>query len=151
CDLAILDLKSKAVTRLGAKQSIRWYAFSPDGSRVAYTALKGWEANSQQPNFEIVVVDLPALKPSRTLATNARLGYGFEFNWTPDSKAVAYIASGQVTKGPIIVLPVDGSASRTLKAEGVPSFDPGDGEQAPMSDSKGESFYAIGDGELWRV
>lgn len=151
CDLAVLDLKTRAVTRLGGKQSIRWYAFSPDGSKVAYTVLKGWEANSQQPNFEFVVADLPAFKPTRTLASNARLGYGFEFNWTPDGKAVAYIASGQVTKGPIIVLPVDGSASRTLKAEGVPSFDPGDGEQAPMSDAKGESFYAIGDGELWRV
>jgi dipeptidyl aminopeptidase/acylaminoacyl peptidase len=151
CDLAILDLKSKSVTRLAEKQSFRWYAFSPDGKRVGYSVLKGWEANSQQPNFDIVVVDLPSGKPARTLATNARLGYGFEFIWTPDSKAIAYIASGQVTKGPIIVLPVDGSASRTLKAEGVPSFDPGEGEQPPMTDAKGDFFYAVGEGELWRV
>ncbi len=136
----MLDLKSKAVTRLVDRASVRWYEFSPDNTKVAYTALKGWEANSQQPNFDVVVVDLPSGKPSRTLALNARFGYGFEFMWTPDSREIAYISSGQVTKGPIIVLPVDGSASRTLKAEGVPSFDPGEGEQAPVSGAKGDSF-----------
>ena len=150
-DLALLDLKTSSVTRLAERQSFRWYAFSPDGTKAAYSVLKGWEANSQQPNFDFVVVDLPSGKPSKTLATNARLGYGFEFIWTPDSKAIAYIASGQVTKGPIIVLPVDGSASRTLKADGVPSFDPGEGEQAPIADPKGDFFYAVGDGALWRV
>ena len=33
----------------------------------------------------------------------------------------------------------------------MPSFDPGEGEYAPVSDAKGDFFFAVGDGELWRV
>ena len=149
-DLALLDLKTKKVTRLVERTHVRFYGFSPDGKSVAYTVLKGWESNSQQPNLDIGVVDL-ASGQKRILQTNIRLGYGIEWNWTPDGKSIAYIASGQVTKGPIVVVPVAGGPARTLKAEGVPSFDPGEGEYAPVSDEKGENFYAVGDGELWRV
>ena len=149
-DLAILDLDSKKVSRLVEKTSVRFYGFSPDEKSVAYTVLKGWEANSQQPVLDIAVVDV-ATGQSRTLQSEIRLGYGIEWNWTPDGRNVAYIASGQLTKGPIIVVPVDGGPARTLKAEGVPSFDPGEGEYAPVSDAKGENFFAVGDGELWRV
>jgi dipeptidyl aminopeptidase/acylaminoacyl peptidase len=149
-DLALLELKTHKVTRLVERAHVRFYGFSPDGKSVAYTVLKGWEANSQQPNYDIAVVDL-ANGRKRTLQSDIRLGYGIEWNWTPDGKNIAYIASGQVTKGSIVVVPVAGGAARTLKAEGVPSFDPGDGEYAPVSDEKGENFYAVGDGELWRV
>ena len=44
----------------------------------------------------------------------------------------------------------DGS-SRTLKGEGVPSFDPGDGEYAPVWDARGENLYGVADSKLWRV
>jgi hypothetical protein len=47
--LAILDLDTKAVTRLVENEPVRFYAFSPDGKSVAYTVLQGWEADSQQP------------------------------------------------------------------------------------------------------
>jgi dipeptidyl aminopeptidase/acylaminoacyl peptidase len=149
-DLALLDLESKKVTRLVERAHIRYYGFSPDEKSVGYTILKGWEANSQQPNFDIGVVDL-ATGQKRTLQSEIRLGYGIEWNWTPDGKNIAYIASGQVTRGQIVVVPVAGGAARTLKAEGVPSFDPGDGEQAPVSDREGKHFYAVGKGELWRL
>jgi dipeptidyl aminopeptidase/acylaminoacyl peptidase len=149
-DLALLDLESKKVTRLAERTHVRYYGFSPDEKSVAYTVLKGWEANSQQPNFDIGVVDL-ATGQKRTLQSEIRLGYGIEWNWTPDGKNLAYIASGQVTRGQIVVVPVAGGEARTLKADGVPSFDPGEGEQAPVPDAEGKHFYAVGKGELWRV
>jgi len=152
-DLALLDLKTKKVTRLIERQSIRFYAFSPDEKSVAAAVLKGWQANSQQPTYDLDVIDL-ATGARRTIASEITLGYGIEWNWLPDGKNIAYIPSGIAgtgKQGPIVVVPVSGGAARTLKSEGVPSFDPGEGEYAPVTDAKGENFYAVGDGALWRV
>jgi dipeptidyl aminopeptidase/acylaminoacyl peptidase len=153
-DLAVLDLKSRKVTRLIERQSVRFYGYSPDEKSVACTILKGWQANSQQPTYDIDVIELET-NARRTIASGVTLGYGIEWNWTPDGKNVAYIPSGIAgdgkQQGPIVVVPVSGGAPRTLKAEGVPSFDPGEGEHAPVMDAKGSNFYAVGDGQLWRV
>jgi dipeptidyl aminopeptidase/acylaminoacyl peptidase len=152
-DLALLDLTTKKATRLVEKQSIRFYQLSPDEKSVACAVLKGWQANSQQPTYDFDVIDL-ATGARKTVATEVTLGYGIEWNWMPDGKSIAYIPSGIAgtgKQGPIVVVPVSGGAARTLKSEGVPSFDPGEGEYAPVTDAKGESFYAVGDGALWRV
>src|SRR5581483_2020225 len=125
-DLAVLDLPTKKVTRLAERQSIRYYEFSPDGKSVAYTVLKGWEPNTQQPNYDFDVVDAAGGTP-RTLTSNVALGYGFEFVWTPDGKSIAYIPSGKKLNGHIVVLPLAGGAPKTLKGPGVPSFNPGEG------------------------
>ena len=155
-DLAVLDLDKKTARRLIEKENVRFYQFSPDEKSVAATVLKGWQANSQQPTYDFAVIDL-ATGARRAIASEVTLGYGIEWNWTPDSKSIAYIPSGisgtgaAQDKGPIVVVPAAGGASRTLKEKGVPSFDPGEGEYAPVMDEKGKSFYAVGDGELWRV
>jgi len=112
-DLAVLDLEKKTARRLIEKQNVRFYQLSPDEKSVAATVLKGWQANSQQPTYDIVVIDL-ATGERRTIATEVALGYGIEWNWTPDSKSVAYIPSGisgtgaAKDKGPIVVVPAAG-------------------------------------------
>jgi dipeptidyl aminopeptidase/acylaminoacyl peptidase len=155
-DLAVLDLEKKTARRLIEKENVRFYQFSPDEKSVAATVLKGWQANSQQPTYDLVVVDL-ATGARRSIASEITLGYGIEWNWAPDSKSIAYIPSGIAgsgkDRGPIVVVPVAAGAGspRTLKTDGVPSFDPGQGEYAPVMDEKGKGFYAVGDGQLWRV
>jgi dipeptidyl aminopeptidase/acylaminoacyl peptidase len=149
-DLAILDLPTRTVARIAQRTQPRFYAFSPDEKYVAYTVLKGWEANTQQPNFDLVVYEL-AKGTTRTLARDIRLGYGIEWSWSPDSRYLAYIASGQVTEGEIVLVSVADGALKTLKDTGVPSFDPGEGEHPPLWDAGGEHLYALGDGALWRV
>jgi dipeptidyl aminopeptidase/acylaminoacyl peptidase len=149
-DLAILDLRARKITRIAEQTQPRFYTFSPDERYVAYTVLKGWEANSQQPNFDLAVYEL-ANGTTRTLAKAIRLGYGIEWNWSPDSRYIAYIASGQVTEGEIVLVSVSDGAAKSLKDKGVPSFAPGEGERPPLWDVKGENLYALGDGALWRV
>ncbi len=149
-DLAILDLRTRTIARIAERTQPRFYAFSPDEKCVAYTVLKGWEANSQQPSFDLVVYDL-ARGTTRTLAKNIRLGYGMEWSWSPDSRYLACIASGQVTEGEIVVVSVTDGSAKTLKDKGVPSFAPGEGERPPLWDASGEHLYALGDGDLWRV
>lgn len=153
-DLAVLDLERKTARRLIEKENVRFYQFSPDEKSVAATVLKGWQANSQQPTYDLVVIDL-ATGSRRTIASEVALGYGIEWNWTPDSKSLAWIPSGVAgggkENGPIVVVPAAGGTARTLKDKGVPSFDPGEGEYAPVMDEKSRAFYAVGDGQLWRV
>ncbi len=67
------------------------------------------------------------------------------------SPAASCRRRGKGDRGAIVIVPVDGGPARTLQGEGVPSFDPGDGELAPVFDAKGENLYAVGDGAIWRV
>jgi dipeptidyl aminopeptidase/acylaminoacyl peptidase len=150
-DLAILDLEERTVTRIVERGRPRWYAFSPDGKRVAYTELKGFAATAQQPFYDIGVYE-PAGGERRTLATDVPLAYGIELSWSPDGRSLAYIASGQLGDGAIVLVSVADGAARDLGGDAIASFDLGDGERAPLWDAAGETLYALGaDGKLWRV
>ncbi len=149
-DLAILDLQTQSVTRLVSGTPVRFYAFSPDERYVAYTVLKGAEPNTQQPNFDMAVYEL-ATGAKRTLSTNIRLAYGIEWSWSPDSRRIAYVETGQLGDGGIVLVSITDGNETKLAREGVPSFDPGDGEYPPLWDEKGENLYGVGDGALWRV
>lgn len=148
-DLALITLRTRQVTRLVERTAVRWYAWSPDERLVAYTVNKGWEANSAQTNFDLMVMSLEA-GPPRPLATNLRMGYGVEWSWSPDSRSIAYIESGQLASGAIVVLSM-GGAERRLGGAGLPGFDPGDGEHAPLWSADGAHLFAVGNGELWRL
>lgn len=150
-DLAILDCRDNSIVRLAEGMKPLWYAFSPDEKSVACTVLKGFESNSQQPVYDLIVYNL-ADKKGRNLGENLRLSYGIEVNWSPDSRSLAYISSGQLAKGQIMVVSVADGAVKDLGSEGVPSFDISDGEIPPLWDAEGGALYAVGrDGQLWRV
>jgi len=117
---------------------------------VAYTVLKGAEPNAQQANLDLAVVDLSG-GASRTIAVNARLGYGIEWSWSPDGRSLAYIASGQLGTGEIVVLPIAGGTERVLKPAGAPNFGTGEGEYPPLWSADGRQLFAIGGGALWRI
>lgn len=149
-DLAVLDLHTERITRLVKGAAVSYYAWSPDNRWVGYTIRKGSEPNSQQPIYDIVVHDV-AGGESRTLVTDARLSYGIEWSWSPNSRAIAYISSGQLASGEIVIVSVDGGSVTGTTGADVPSFDPGDGEVAPLWSADGAQLYAVGDGQLWRV
>jgi dipeptidyl aminopeptidase/acylaminoacyl peptidase len=150
-DLALLDCRDHSVARLAERAKPYWYAFSPDEKFVAYTVLRGWVANAQQPVYDLMVCNL-AGKKSRLLAKGLRLSYGIELNWSPDSRSLACISCGQLAKGHLMIVSVADGAVTDLGAEGVPSFDLGDGENPPLWDRDGRMLYAVGrDGNLWQV
>ncbi|NOT07980.1 MAG: S9 family peptidase [Gemmatimonadales bacterium] len=149
-DLAIMDVRTKQVTRVVERAAVRWYAWSPDERFLAYTVLKGREANSQQPNFDLNVFELATGAP-RTLSTNIRLGYGIEWSWSPDGRTIGYIASGQLASGEMVLVSLSDGSARRLRGNGMPSFDPDDGEFAPLWSADGTQLFAIGNGALWRI
>lgn len=149
-DLALVDVRTGSATRLVERTAVRYYGFSPDNSRVVVSLLKGWAPNTQQPIYDLGVVEI-AGRAMRRLAENVRLGYGLEWSWSPDGTRVAYLMSGQKTAGRIVVVTVADGQARTLEGRDLANFDPGEGEYAPLWDPDGEHLYAVGDGKLWRV
>jgi dipeptidyl aminopeptidase/acylaminoacyl peptidase len=149
-DLALLDLRTNSVTRLVEGAAVRAYAFAPNDSIVAYTVLKGAEPSTQQPNLDLMLKGLVGGAP-RTLAVNARMGYGIEWSWSPDSKSIAYISSGQLGSGEIVVVQVANGSEQRLKPNGAPNFGAGEGEYAPLWSANGRQLFAIGGGNLWRI
>jgi dipeptidyl aminopeptidase/acylaminoacyl peptidase len=149
-DLAILDLRTSSVTRIVRKTPVRVAVFTPDEKTVVYTVLKGWEANTQQSNYDIAAIEL-AGGAARVLESNARLEYGVEWSISPDGKTVAYIPSGQLGSPELVLVPVAGGGSRTIAGGNLKDSKIGQGEYAPLWDTKGENLYALGDGKLWKV
>ncbi|HEU4589184.1 MAG TPA: prolyl oligopeptidase family serine peptidase [Gemmatimonadales bacterium] len=149
-DLALLDLRTRQVTRVVERTPVQYFAFAPDERSIAYTVHKGWEAASQQPNYDLVVQELGS-GTRRTLVTNARMGYGIEWRWAPDGRSLAYIESGLSSSGEIVVVPVRGGAPRSLARAGLPKFRDDEGELAPLWSTDSRSLFAVGDGKLWRL
>jgi len=92
-----------------AKGEVGYPSFSPDGSRIAFlyvegatraagalAAMKPWAGVIGEDGIEIQRVawtDANAHKPAApTFATPAKL-HVYEFNWSPDSKSLAYVAA----------------------------------------------------------
>ena len=155
-DLAIVDLGSSSVLRIATETVIRDYDFSPDGNSVAWTVLAGFEKNTQQPNFDLVVRDL-AGDASRTVVEGVRMSYGIEWSWGPESRRIAWFPSGRQAasaKGDAVerLVVVDvGTGSRRAIGAVVPGLARGEGEVPPLWSGDGSAIYGVGDGELWRI
>ncbi len=147
-DLAIVDIQTHQVSRIAERAQPFWYAFSPDDKYLAYTIWKGLEPNSQQHTFDLMLYNLSD-GTTRVLSKKIRLSYGGnELNWSPDSRRIAYFANGQLAKGEITIVSLDGTA-HTLSGGDIPAFNVE--YRVPLWDARGENIYALGNDELWRV
>jgi dipeptidyl aminopeptidase/acylaminoacyl peptidase len=150
-DLAILDLRNRSVTRVARNVKPAWFDFSPDEKYVAYSSLTGFEPNTQQPSFDIFLYDF-STGATKKIAESIRMGYGIETNWSPDSSLIAYISSGQLGSGAVVLISIPNGAVRNLGSKEIPSLNSGEGEWPPLWDTSGQSIYGTGsDGKLWRV
>ena len=155
-DLAVLDLGTGVVSRVATSAVIRDYDFSPDGRAVAWSVLAGFEKNTQQPNFDLVVRDL-AGDDSRTMAGGVRMSYGIEWSWGPESRRIAWFPSGRQAAAAegeaverLVVVDMHTGSRRAIGAA-APALAPGEGEVPPLWSGDGSAIYGTGDGELWRI
>lgn len=149
-NLVLVGVHDGAVTMLEEGAAVRMDQPSPDGRYIAYTVLKGWEENAQQSSYDLVVYEL-ATGERRTLGTNLRMVYGIEWSWSPDSRSIAMISSGQLGSGEIVLFTLRDGRMRSLANGSLPSFNRSDGEYPPLWDDTGAYIYAVSDGTLWRI
>jgi dipeptidyl aminopeptidase/acylaminoacyl peptidase len=108
-DLASAKPKIEVTRLTEAKGEVGYPSFSPDGSQIAFlyvegatraagalAAMKPWAGVIGEDGVEIQrvgVVDASARKPvAPAFATPANL-HVYEFDWSPDSKSLAYVAA----------------------------------------------------------
>lgn len=147
-DLAMVDVTTGALDRIVDRETVRWVQVAPNGDALAYCVLTGFVPTAQQGLFELRHHDL-STGETRVLARDIKLAYGIEWSWSPDSKSLAYMESGQQGSGRFVLLDVETGDSRTF--EGSPSFDPGDGEVPPIWSADGRRLFGVAEGALWSV
>jgi dipeptidyl aminopeptidase/acylaminoacyl peptidase len=149
-DLAILDLRTRRVVTRVPRIRTTWYAFAPDQKSIAYTDFAGWEPNTQQSTYDLLVHELASAN-RRVVAERVRSDYGIAVNWAPDGRRIAYITRGQLAKGELNIVTITRDGGSTIIARDAARFDTGDGGP-PLWSADGETIYAIGaDGKLWKV
>jgi dipeptidyl aminopeptidase/acylaminoacyl peptidase len=149
-DLAVIDVATGEEVRIARGSAVGFHRWSPDGRSVAYTAMTGMVPNSQQAVYDLVLHDLES-SSSRTLVRELRLAYGIEWEWSPDGSHLAYVSSGSMGSGEIVLVsPADGTET-ILGDDDTPSFDRGAGEVPPLWSADGSQVFAVGDGEVWRL
>lgn len=152
-DLARVDVETGEVERIVRGETVRRYAFSPDGRFVAYSVLTGFVPDTQQSLYDLRLHDLepaPGAAADRVLAEDVTMSYGIEWSWSPAGGRLAYTSSGQVGEGHFVVVSVPGGEARVLENE-APRFAPDEGEVPPIWSADGGALYGVGDGALWRV
>ncbi|HVS66105.1 MAG TPA: prolyl oligopeptidase family serine peptidase [Thermoanaerobaculia bacterium] len=148
-DLAVVDTTTGRVERIVEREAVRMYAFSPNGTSIAYTVLSSYAPNTQQPLYELRRHDL-STESDHSLAEDLRLSYGIEWSWSPDGRFIAYTDSGQLGDGSFAVVDVRDGPARTLENE-APPFAAGEGEVPPIWSGDAQRLYGVAEGALWAV
>jgi dipeptidyl aminopeptidase/acylaminoacyl peptidase len=104
-DLIVGDVNSGVDETVAAGVTFSSYWVSPDGQYLAYTNLKGIQSNSQQDVYELVLFTL-ATKKKLVLVPQIFLDFGLSVSWSPDSRSLAYITSGQLARGDCYVVSI---------------------------------------------
>jgi dipeptidyl aminopeptidase/acylaminoacyl peptidase len=151
-DLALIDVEDGRTT-IVARGKIAGYGISPDGSKIAYSVPKRFERpGSQQTLFDLLTSALDG-SHKQLLASDARLDYdGASFNWSPDSKHIAYYAFREggleTDTADYYVVDATGGTPQDV-THSVPEQRLPARSTAPLWDSSGEHIYFIRNGALW--
>jgi dipeptidyl aminopeptidase/acylaminoacyl peptidase len=148
-DLVAIDVASGRVRPLAEGVTVGYYAWAPDGARVAYTVVKGVEPNTEQSIFDFRLSHLGS-NESRTLVVNARMAFSLAWTWAPDGRSIAYVTGGPLASGEIVLVSVEDGATRPVGGRNASSAG-GSGEAPPQWSADGAHLYVVADGELWRI
>ena len=135
--------------------SSRDAAWSPDGTRIAFTSAQPGDPDRAETTSVISVVD------AYGGGSPQNLGAGYSPVWSPDGTRIAFTHSREGV-GEVLVVDVDGSGRRTLAAGEHPVWSPDgmriaftravDGVDTVLvidADGTGERFLAHGGGPVW--
>jgi Tol biopolymer transport system component len=96
---------SRPAERLTRDLRPRGYWISPDGSRVAYTTLKGDE--SWEILFDLCVRSLKD-GSTRVVAPGLSFEYGITVSWSPDGTRLAFLTGGMKAGGECFLVDASG-------------------------------------------
>src|SRR5205823_4440589 len=109
-DLALVDVESGTVRRLARGWKFSSFRVAPDGHGVAVFRIVADGEDRGDDCFDLVSVAL-AGGGVRRLSPRIHQEYGYCFNWSPDSRWIAYfdLELGQASR--LFVVPADGAGA----------------------------------------
>lgn len=146
-DVAIVDLHTHTVNRIGSTNSGAWVGLSPDDTQVAYPVPPGPDGK-----FNLALVDVEGgARRNIELPNDGARGYGW--SWSPDGARIAYRfweahqdpdapPQGEVS---IVSLP-DGKVSRL----GGPQFIASNNDNTLLWDPSGVRVFVVGSNAPFR-
>ncbi|MFQ6041951.1 MAG: S9 family peptidase [Candidatus Poribacteria bacterium] len=110
CDLGYVDVITGDVRRLVSDWSFRGWRIAPDGRAVAALKMSEYNQEEYQLYYDLVIVPINGASP-KTIATGVWRAYGIGFNWSPDSRYIAYTTGDEdrIRHGQLFIVPADGS------------------------------------------
>jgi dipeptidyl aminopeptidase/acylaminoacyl peptidase len=159
-DLVVVDIATGKFRRVAKRvRPWPWYAFSPDGTKVAYMQLMAGVINTTRNVSDLDVIWL-ATGRQKTLVEHTVTNFtGGGASWSPDSSRIAYLGAnvGKSQRSTTLwVLSIEtGEVQRASGAFDASLSDSIDRLDwlAPLWDADGEYFYSIDDieGTLLKV
>ncbi len=149
-DLAMVDIVSGKVRRVGLSQRVAKYLISPDGSLVAFTSPTRFEKpGTQQTLFDIRTIRL-ADNEQQVVVHEIRLDLtGAAVSWSRDSLSLSYQVGGMEGNGDCYLVDVRGRTPKNLTR--LSQQPPHYSVEPPLWDIKGSCFYVINDGVVWKA
>jgi len=151
-DLAIIGIPDGGIQVIAHGFSPAWYGISPTGKAVAFAHARGQrEANSYQNVFDLIVVDLEAPNPIKTMASDIPSTFDSVLaSFSPDGKWISFIAAEFEGPADCILVNLEGGNKR--KAANLPHPDFTNQYQPPRWSRDSKSLYFIVNSrEVWKV
>jgi dipeptidyl aminopeptidase/acylaminoacyl peptidase len=144
-DLIRVNIRTKSFETISPKADVSNYAFSPDGSLLAYTLYTGTKPNSYQSLYQLHLLDT-ATGEDRVVARELELRYGMEWSWNAKGDALAFLSSARAG-GRLQVVRTDGTMF--VASEKEPNLDWADGEFTPKWSANSEEIFVSDGKRLW--
>lgn len=147
-DLLLVDIETEEIKVLAEDIRSRKYSISPDGKKVAFTHLEAVCAESQGQLRSCHIVNLESGEQFQ-LADNLSLRYGPEWEWSPNSDAIAFVTDKK-DGGRLLLADLNSRELRQL-GKNAPNLDArfNGGMKAPVWDPKGEKIFVSDDEKIW--
>jgi dipeptidyl aminopeptidase/acylaminoacyl peptidase len=150
CNLACVDVTTGNIRLLAEDwRIIGGWKVAPNGQSVAVLRYTNHASHLQQFYFDLMVLSLDN-NVSQVLAYRIPQDYGMAFNWSPDSRFLAYTAQECGARSRLFVVAVDGSTPPRELSDPTTDLELIGGDvEAPRWSEDGLRLYCLAQGGCW--
>jgi len=148
-DLGYVEVASGKVTRLARGWVLSCWRVAPDGHAVAALRMIG-EVGLDLEQYALMILALDGRLPPRQAAPRVlQCLDGSNFNWSPDSRLIAYVSSDDGKADRVFIVPADASAEPRDITAGDSINVAADYIEPPRWSADGKTIYVQAADAIW--